>query len=273
MNAQNNKYYYSDSSYIAYSEIGQGKNKIFFLHGFGASQTTWDDIKDKFNQNDYKLILIDLKGFGNSSIPRDNKYSIIEQSRIISEFINNSVEDRYFIVGHSYGGGITLLLPLQLAQKPDGLILIDCAAYNLKTPFFINYLKNPISNKLIYFTSPKTRARFALKKIVFVNNCSEKLVRRYATSFGGKHKRYSFIKAAKQILPQNYEEIITSYNSIIIPTLIIWGENDNVLSIEQGKLLNNQIQNSKLEIISSCGHIPHEERPEETFNVILEFIK
>lgn len=272
INAQNKKFYYSDSCFISYSEIGQGKTNLIFLHGFGASMNSWDDIKGKFNTDEFKLYLIDLKGFGGSSIPKDNNYSILEQSSIVSGFINKVIDSNYFIIGHSYGGGVALLLPPLLKVSPNGLILIDCAAYNLNTPFFINYLKNSISNKFMYCVSPRFRARYTLKRILYKENYSEKLVDRYEKSFKGKNKRYSFIKAAKQIMPANYEELIASYNLIKIPTLIIWGKQDNVLSIEQGKLLSNQIKSSQFKTIDSCGHVPQEEKPEETYEIINEFL-
>ena len=45
-----------------------------------------------------------------------------------------------------------------------------------------------------------------------------------------------------------------------------------VLSVNQGVLLSKQIENSKLEIIDNCGHIPHEEKPNETFMSIETFL-
>ena len=273
INAQDKKFYYSDSSYISYSEIGRGTTKLVFVHGFGSSMSSWDDIKGKFDTLDFKLYLIDLKGFGSSSIPRDNNYSILEQGRIVSKFINEIIDSNYYVIGHSYGGGVTLLLPSLLKVSPNGLILIDCAAYYSKTPFFIGYLKNPFLNKLIYCTSAKFRARYILKRILYKQNYSERLVDRYEISFKGKNKRYSFIKTSKQILPENYNEIIASYNSIEIPTLIIWGNQDPIVPIEHAKMLNNQIKNSQIKTVDFCGHIPQEEMPTETYDIISEFIK
>jgi pimeloyl-ACP methyl ester carboxylesterase len=273
INAQNKKFYYSDSCYISFSEIGQGTTKLIFVHGFGSSMSSWDDIKDKFDPNEFKLYLIDLKGFGSSSVPKDNNYSILEQGKIVSEFINETIDGNYYVIGHSYGGGVSLLLPSLLDVSPNGLILIDCAAYYAKTPFFIDYLKNPILNKFMYCTSAKFRAQYILKRILYKENMSEKLVARYEKSFKGKNKRYSFVKTAKQILPDNYNDIIASYNSIEIPTLIIWGNQDPIVPIEHAVMLSNQIKNSQIKTVDFCGHIPQEEVPEKTYKIINEFIK
>src|SRR6185503_20508123 len=96
---------------------------------------------------------------------------------------------------------------------------------------------------------PKMRANFSLKRIVKRENFSQKILNRYIESYTGKRKKYSFIKTAKQTVPKNYEKLIASYGNITIPTLIVWGKHDRILSIEQANLLAKQIINSKLETI------------------------
>lgn len=273
--AQEQRFYYNQKDYITYVKRGTGSTSIIFLHGYGASKNSWDDFYPLFDTLKYSLYLIDLKGFGNSSIPKDNKYSINDNEEIISLFINSNISNDYYLIGHSLGGGVSLILTKSghLNQYPKALILLDCAAYNANTPFFINYLKTPCINQLIYFfTTSKMRAYFSLKKIVNRDNFSQKILNRYIESGKGKHKKYSFIKTAKQIVPKNYEEFIAFYDKIAIPTLIIWGNQDRILSIEQGKLLSKQIIHSKLETIENCGHIPHEEKPIETFEIVNEFL-
>ncbi len=272
INLENKKFYISNSDYISYSEFGEGKKNLIFLHGFASSKNSWDDIKEKFDPKEFKLFLIDLKGFGNSSTPKDNKYSILDQTKIISNFINKKINGDYYIIGHSYGGGITLLSPPLLTVSPKGLILIDCAAYSSNIPFFIKYLTNPITNKFLYCIPSKVRVKLSLKKILHKDNYSKKIFNRYKNSLKGKNRRYSIIKTAKQIIPENYEQIISSYKKIKIPTLIIWGKQDNILPIEQGKALNKEIKTSQFKTIDSCGHVPQEEKPEETYKLIIDFL-
>lgn len=276
VNSQENKFFYNETDYLTYLVYGNGSTNLIFLHGFGSSKNSWDDFYPLFDTSKYTLYLIDLKGFGNSSIPKDKKYSIGDHAEIISKFINTNVSNDYFLIGHSYGGTISLFLANfnALNRQPNGLILLDCAAYNIKTPFFINYLKTPCFNQFMYLiTTPKSRAKYTLKRIVEKNNLSQRIIDRYTISYTGKRKKYSFIKSAKQMIPKNYEELIAAYNDIKIPTLIIWGKQDKVLSIEQGSLLTKQITNSKLFIIENCGHIPQEEKPIITFEIVIKFLK
>jgi len=276
INAQEQKFYYEKNQYLTYKKYGEGSMSIVFLHGFGASKNSWDELYPLFDTQKYTSYLIDFKGFGNSTIPKDDKYSLKDNAMIILKFINSNIISNYILVGHSYGGGVSLILlsTKQLKTEPKALILLDCAAYNTQTPFFINYLNTPFFNKMMYlFTTPQMRASFSLKRIVSPENYSKKMLNRYIESYSGKEKDYSFITTAKHIDPDNYKELISSYEKIKIPTLIIWGKQDNVLSLEQGVMLSKQIKSSKLEIIDNCGHIPNEEKPLETYKKIISFIQ
>jgi len=153
------------------------------------------------------------------------------------------------------------------------LILEDCAAYDYNIPFFIRYLKFPILNHLIYFfTTPKYRARFVLKRVLKTENINERILSRYVDSFSGKDKEYSFIKSAKQLKPKNYGALIEKYKTIETQSLILWGEFDKILSLSQGYSLTAQLINAQLSLIENCGHIPHEENPNKTFNFVDNFL-
>lgn len=270
------KFFYNEKDYITYEKHGTGNISLIYLHGFGASKNSWYDFYNLFDSLRYTSYLIDLKGFGNSSIPKDNKYSLIDNAIIVTEFINHEIKSDYIIIGHSFGGGVALLqnITTALISKPSCQILLDCAAYNLDTPFFIKYLKTPVVNRLMFIlSSANYRAKFSIKRIVLKENLSDTIISRYAKSFKGKRKSYSFIHSAKQLIPKDYNKLIEKYDEIKVPTLIIWGSEDEILSPTQGKLLHKQILNSQLEIIEKCGHIPHEEHPVKVFEIVNKYIK
>ena len=99
---------YSDSVAINYEVTGTGDKPIVFLHGFGLSTTSWNDIRVWFPNDEFKYYFLDLKGFGYSSKPRDGKYSFLDQAKIIVDFLEYNSLDEVILVGHSYGGGAAL---------------------------------------------------------------------------------------------------------------------------------------------------------------------
>jgi pimeloyl-ACP methyl ester carboxylesterase len=66
--------------------------------------------------------------------------------------------------------------------------------------------------------------------------------------------------------------MIAQLKTITVPTLILWGRQDGVIPLRVGELLNQDLPNSTLEVFEQCGHIPQEEKPEETIASISRFM-
>lgn len=276
--SRNLTYAYSNNVYINFEMMGYGNKKIVLLHGFGTSLHTWDDIKDLFPVDEFTLYLIDMKGFGKSSKPEDDKYTIEEQSKIVKQFIIDIDTDSLYLIGHSFGGAVALFTQISLLNDKNKtriskLILIDCLAYTQDMPVFIEYLRTPLLNKLTFLLPNKFRAEYILNKIFYDKRMvNEKLVDRYAAFYDGDGLEYTFITSAGQIDQNGYEKIVDSYKNIPTPCLIIWGKNDPVLSVDNGIRLSNEMPKARLEIIDECGHVPQEEKPVVTFEKIYAFI-
>lgn len=271
------KFYYENNIYLNYKKIGNGEQKIFFLHGFGASIKSWSPIIDQIDSSDLTIYLFDLKGFGLSSKPKDNKYSIRNQGEILKKFIKEKNLNNIILTGHSYGGGVALFLNSELINKEEKIIkktiLIDCAAFNENIPFFIKLYRTPVINRLISLFPKKPGTKYTLKKIFYdKSKVDNHLVNRYMFSLKQKGMRYSFIKVAQQLIPDNYIELANNIKIIDNPVLIIWGKDDNIISYKIGEKLNKLLTNSELKIIDNCGHIPHEEHPKIVLNLVQKFI-
>jgi pimeloyl-ACP methyl ester carboxylesterase len=268
---------YSGTEKINYEITGNGKTSLLFLHGFGASLETWKFVKDFFDKEKYTLIFVDLCAHGNSSYEKQSDYSIEHQTKIIFEFIKKLKLDDFILIGHSYGGSIALLLSVIYPElKINKMILIDAGAYSDELPFFIRQLKNPLisflSNLLGYIVPKKAAGRFVLKNLYYNKKlATDERVSLYTKFFSVKQFK-TIIKAAKGIIPAEYDTYISSYSKINIPVLIIWGKDDGVISLRMGEKLHKSLKNSNLVVLPNCGHIPQEELPEETYEKIAQFL-
>ena len=79
-------------------------------------------------------------------------------------------------------------------------------------------------------------------------------------------------KLASQITPKNIDEIENCLELIENEVLIIWGENDKLIPIHNGIKLHSKIKKSLFKVIEKCGHVPHEEKPNETYKIIKNFL-
>ncbi len=268
---------YSANEKIYYTITGSGKTQLLFLHGFGASHKTWDYISDSFDKEKFTLIVIDLLGHGNSSINNSSDYSILSQTSIVFDFIKFLNLKELIIIGHSYGGSVALMLTILHMKNINikKLVLIDAGAYN-QIPVSMKYLRNPFMQLITSFANvvvPKHLVGyFVLRNLYFDKTLvTRERIAKYSIFFSHKQLK-AIIKAAQNILPGNFDELIIRYRDIEVPALIIWGKNDLVISPLSGEKLNSDLKNSSLGIIENCGHIPQEEKPKEIFELINDFL-
>lgn len=272
-------YQFSPEISINFEVCGKRKQTILLLHGYGASLESWRDV-EPFLSKSFTLYILDLKGFGLSSKPDDAAYSIDNQAEIVVSFIKHHELRDFILGGHSYGGGVALVTYFKLqdikhAARVKALILIDSAGYLQKFPFFISVLRFPVLNCVILkFVPAYLRARYTLERIFYdKSTVTKERVHRYARFFDLPGSHNSFIEVAKQIVPDNPDSIIQRIPNIKIPTLVLWGHNDPVIPIEHAHRFHQEIVNSKLEVIQQCGHVPHEEKPEQVASSIIQFFK
>ena len=263
---------------IHYEDQGQGQGQpLILLHGYGASTYSWRHVLPYFSKS-YRVIAIDLKGFGLSDKPVDGDYSVLEQSRMVYEFIRVHRLENVVLAGNSLGGAVSLLT--YLMQSDQGthhiskLILIDTASYNQDLPAFISILRVPIINELsLYLTSSNFKSRMILRKAFFDHSkITEEMVATYGAYLSLPGASQALIKTAKQMLPSNLEEISERYKSIDIPVLLIWGEKDKIVPLDVGRKLAGNIPNSKLVVVPNCGHVPQEECPTQAIEAMESFL-
>jgi len=260
---------------IAYTDEGQGTTFVF-VHGFGTNADTWQYVRKQFSET-YRMITYDLKGFGSSEKPDDEDYSAFEQANILAAFINTLELDNVTIVGHSFGGFIALLAALTetITKRVAGLVLISSVGYYTKTPEFIISLKVPILSKLLLNkVDIKAVTRLVMKK-VFYNDMivPEELVNAYADALHTDEAKKSFIKSAEQFSLDNLKRAHQKFHLISVPTLLIWGVDDEVVSIKDAYRFKHDIPNARLVAVPECGHSPQEECPQEVASFIKAFIQ
>lgn len=263
---------------LAYRDKGKGK-PVILLHGFGASSYTWRFIEPALVKDGFRVLTVDLKGFGLSDKPIDEKYSIFDQADLISTFIRQLQLKDLTIIGHSLGGGVALVLALDekkdLRQRISRLVLIDSVAYAQNIPIAFNILRTPVIGQIGSRLVPiEMQTRVALKLAFYDDSkFDSKDVKEYADALKDTGSRHALIQTARQILPENLPELSSRYRSIKLPTLILWCDHDKVIKPNIGLRLHNNLPNSKFEVIGNCGHLPQEEKPEETIHELQVFLK
>jgi pimeloyl-ACP methyl ester carboxylesterase len=259
-----------------YREIYGSGDPILCLHGLGASMFTWRHLIEPFSQKN-KLILVDFKGSGKSPKPFDRHYSIEDKANDVYDLIVAENLTNLTLVGNSLGGGVAMLVALRLAQEDpvrlSKLILIDSAGDKNHIPVHLKLVRSIFGALIMRLTPSKMVVNMTLRMCYYdKKKITSEQIEAYSAPFASPAARHALLQTVKHCIPANIDEIILALPTLTVPTLIVWGREDQVIPLEVGQLLHQLIPNSTLNIIEECGHIPHEEKPDETVALISRFL-
>jgi pimeloyl-ACP methyl ester carboxylesterase len=261
---------------LFYEEEGKGP-PVLLIHGFGTSTYTWRHIAPALALT-HRVIAVDLKGFGQSDKPFDARYSVFDQAELLAQFIEEHDLRDLTIVGHSFGGGIALRLALdhdtRLAGRIKKLVLLDSIAYAQHIPIFFRMLDVPLVSHLgVRMVPPIVQTRVALRIAYFDDSkIDPEEVETYAAPLKTAAGKHAIIYSARQIVPNDLDAIAEQYKSITLPTLILWCDHDRIVPLEVGLKLRRAMPNSSLRLVQDCGHMPQEEQPATTLDLLQGFI-
>lgn len=259
-----------------YKEVFGAGDPVLCLHGLGANIYTWRHFIGPFSQKN-KLILVDFRGCGKSPKPLDTHYSLEDKVDDIYDLILADDLRNLTLVGNSLGGAIATLLAIRFRQERSDrllrLVLIDSAADQKYLPPHLKLLRSILGAPIIYLSPSRLTVKMTLRMCYYDRTkITREQVEAYAAPLASLGGRHALLQTARQCIPANADELIAAASTITVPTFILWGRQDKVIPLEAGELLNQLIPNSTLEVIEECGHIPHEEKPEETIALISQFL-
>jgi pimeloyl-ACP methyl ester carboxylesterase len=261
---------------LYYSEEGKGP-PLLLIHGFGASTFTWRFVAPELAKN-HRVIAVDLKGFGQSDKPFDGRYSVYDQAELLAQLIEDKDLRDLTLVGHSFGGGVALLLALEANRRLDGritrLVLLDSIAFPQNIPVFFRLLDVPLVSQIgVRMVPPSVQARVALQIAYFDDSkIDPEEIELYAAPLKTAAGKHAIIHSARQIVPEDIAELSERYKTIELPTLILWCDHDRIVPLEVGIKLRRTLPNSTLRLVEECGHMPQEEQPASTLALIKGFI-
>lgn len=260
-----------------YLEIHGNKNNetVIFVHGLGdEASSIWKDSVEKLKEN-YQVIIFDLPGFGNSS--KDGaEYTPEKYALILDYIVSNYVNKPFYLVGHSMGAAISLEYVTLFENKVKKLFLIDAAGILHKDAYEQFLIKKSIDkyvdpnynvNINSKITNVVSKVTNGLSKIVPSGDLESK-------SIATKIKREFILQTSPTFIAATSlaEKVFSGVYKIKIPTLILWGEKDDVAPLRTGYVLNKLIVNSQLGIIKNSKHVPILDSKEKYLSYLDKFL-
>lgn len=271
------RYYYDEVNYLNYRQLGEGRKTLILLHGYGSSGYNWSDLLPLLDLDDTRVLIFDLIGSGFSSRPRHHDYSIAANASIINDFIRDYKISEYSLMGHSFGGGVSLLVASQAQASasvmPSSLVLLDTVSYKVPPPIFITLAKIPVlSRASIKVLSPRLMAGISLSRVFHDRSkIRPEQVRRYTHFIAQDDFAEAITQMARDVVPPAADALSNAYKSLGMPVMIVWGEEDKALPLATGERLASELPNAQLVKIPDCGHNVQEECPEPVAQAVNPF--
>ena len=254
---------------IHYLEAGNG-SVVILLHGLGSDASEWSDTIALLSKT-HRVLAVDQVGFGQSDKPFIN-YRIGTLVDFLEGFCKQLKIERASLIGHSTGGAIAASFALAYPEQVERLVLVDSGyGYALpKVPDSRLLGHTPGTLKII---NPATRedARQLLALVVYDEqtvNSDAAVDQLFEGAVRSGYANQRFVES----FARREDVLDDRLQAIKQPTLIVWGREDGINSLELGQRFNQEIPGSELVVIDKCGHNPNVEQPAEFNAAVLRFL-
>jgi pimeloyl-ACP methyl ester carboxylesterase len=259
-----------DGFKVYYKETGpQGAPALLLLHGFGSSLQAWDDWSLKLEQK-YRLIRLDLPGFGLTGASPANDYSEEKDLAILTHFVDKLGLEKFSVVGHSMGGKMAWSLAASQPERVQALVLMAPDGFPETKDIGTKPYEVPAIMGLIKFVLPKYLVRKSIEPAFSdADALNDALVNRYFDMLRAPGVRGAILERSNQTI---YTDPVPRLKAIKAPTLLIWGEQDQMIPSTNAQSYANVLSNSTTVLIPKLGHLLQEEQPEKGLAAVMQFL-
>jgi pimeloyl-ACP methyl ester carboxylesterase len=266
-----------DGTTIHYQEFGDSSEPtILLIHGYTASAYVWKTSAPVLAGNGFHVIAVDLVGFGYSDKPSWFDYSITSQARMMARLMNRLGIGRATVVGSSYGGAVAATLALDYPERVEKLVLVDAVCNDeLKNHPILRLAAIPGVGEVItpFLVDSKMFMRYRMRNTLAPANydlIDDERIDNVVRPLRAADSHHALLMTSRN---WHAERIERDANLINHPTLIVWGEEDKIISISDGYKLHDSILNSRFVVLTNCGHVPQEEKSELFTDIVTEFCR
>jgi pimeloyl-ACP methyl ester carboxylesterase len=255
-------------------ELGESTAKppVVLFHGLNDCHLTWRNIAPHLAQ-DRRVLVPDLPGHGHSSRP-DASYELRWYAHIMARWLKAIALERVDVVGHSFGGGVALVMLLEHHERIRRLLLVSsgglgreiAVAFRLASvPYVVERFGQPFMG---------VGTRLALK--VTRNVVSEDEVTRLAAMNAKSGSARVFARTVRDVINWRGQRhnLFKRANELgpLPPIGVFWGKRDTIIPSSHAEALADWLDNVRVKLFEDCGHYPQHEQPDALANATREFL-
>ena len=254
---------------IRYVETGQGL-PVVLIHGLGASLYAWRKNLAPIAAVGYRVIALDLPGFGFSDKPASG-YDNESYVRVTLALLDSlRIADAVF-VGHSMGGAVAAQVAIEHPDRVRGLVLIGSAGLGVREPLVLRVARWP-------FVGPVAlalRGRGLTARILKATYADPtKVTEADVDQYYAPTVEPGYAHALRSVLREfRFDGLQGQLEHVAAPTLVLWGEEDRVVPMGLGRAFALGIPKAAFLSVAHAGHSVQEEAPDEVNRLIIKFLR
>lgn len=264
---------------LHYQEMGSGEPVFLLLHGLGPGLFTWHEVMEPLSHFG-RVIAIDRPAAGLSERPLgdeladQNPYTAEFQADLILALMDSLQIERVHLVGNSAGGTLAVYTVLQAPERFASLTLVDAAVYSGGgAPAFVQpLLRTPQLRRMgpffvrSLFEEPLKFLESAYADDAKISEETIEGYRKLSTIENWDLAFWELSLAGKSL------HLAEQLENLPLPVLVISGDTDEIVPIEDSQRLADEIPGASLVILLHCGHLPQEECPDGLLEAIIGFV-
>ena len=263
---------------VSYVTAGDGP-VLVLIHGMAGSAVAWKHVLPTLARR-FTVVVPDLLGHGASAKPL-GEYSVSGHANVVRDLLAALGHERTTLVGQSFGGGVAMQLAYQYPEHCERLVLVSSGGLGREVSPLLRALTLPgVEQVFPLFCSPTLRT--AGQRVVDwlgsvglrPSPAAEETWRSYA-SLAERDARRAFFRTLQSVIDPGGQSVSATdrlYLASRVPTLIVWGRDDQLIPVSHAVATHDAIPGSRLEVFDGVGHFPHCEAPERFVDVLLDFI-
>ena len=259
-----------DGLNIHYTDTGpRDGHVLLLLHGFGSSLQTWDVWSAQLEKS-FRVIRLDLPGFGLTGPSPLHDYSEKNDLATLTQFVNKLGLSSFSVIGHSMGGKMAWSLAAAETDRVKALVLMAPDGFPEAKDIGSKPYEMPSVMGLMKFCLPKFLVRKSIEPAFFNTHAlNDDLVNRYYDMLRAPGVREAILERGNQTV---YSDPVPRLKKITAPTLLIWGEQDQMIPSSNAKSYAGVLPVSKTVLLPNLGHLIQEEQPERGLVHVTEFL-
>ena len=263
---------------LSFVDSGAGET-ILFVHGLLGSHSSWGHLVDQLDDR-HRVVVPDLFGHG-ASANTSGDYSLATHAATLRDLVDRLGIDRVTLVGHSLGGGISLLFCYLFPERVERLVLVGSGGLGRE----VNPALRAVTLPGAEWVLPALASGWVRGRVETIGRAMARAGWRASHDMRAAwdgfarltdvESRRAFLTTTRAVMDARGQTVTAREylpDLVGLPVLVIWGTDDTVIPSRHAARAKEAIPGCRVELFEGAGHFPHLDDPDRFADLLRDFV-